>query len=59
MATSIDLSLEQKVNLIKDNEQGMSSRQLRVRVRVFMSIFSIFEENLHLLCKPAVSKIIL
>jgi hypothetical protein len=40
MATRIDLSLEQKVNLIKDNEQGMSFRQLKDKFHVSVGSIS-------------------
>jgi transposase len=40
MATRIDLSLEQKVNLIKDNEEGMSFRQLKDKFHVSVGSIS-------------------
>ena len=40
MATRIDLSLEQKVNLIKDNEHGMSFRQLKGKFYVSVASIS-------------------
>ena len=40
MATRIDLSLEQKVNLIKDNEQGVSFRALKDKFHVSVGSIS-------------------
>jgi len=40
MATRIDLSLEQKVNLIKKNEQGISFRQLKDKFHVSVGSIS-------------------
>ena len=40
MATRIDLNLEQKINLIKDNENGMSFRQLKDKFHVSVGSIS-------------------